>query len=156
MNLVSSERGEGLLRAAIRRLALCITAQSIMLLLPFLLLPSLVLSASLHTQERPCPPPLLAISRQLLCLSSHSLLHKERCGCGLRRPHEVKDTRTKTKTNARTKTNNYTNTKSNTKTLRSGPFSPFLKMNRRKRGPRCMRSCLRHGMLHPAQCHALC
>ena len=28
--------------------------------------------------------------------------------------------------------------------------------NRRKRNPRCLRSCLKRGLLHPAQCHMLC
>lgn len=30
------------------------------------------------------------------------------------------------------------------------------KMSRRKRNPRCLRSCLKRGYLHPAQCHMLC
>ena len=29
-------------------------------------------------------------------------------------------------------------------------------LNRKKRNPRCLRSCLKRGYLHPAQCHMLC
>ena len=125
-----------------------------MLLLPLLLLPALVLSSFPLTPERPCPPALLALSSQLLCLSSNPFLHIGRCGCGMRRLQEAQDTKTKNKTNKKTKIK--TKNKTNTNPSPSSSFSRFLKMNRGKRGPRCMISCLRHGMLHPAQCHALC
>ena len=43
-----------------------------------------------------------------------------------------------------------------TKSRLSPGYLKTPKMSRRKRNPRCLRSCLKRGYLHPAQCHMLC